>query len=153
MSVQLSCGNNRYAGAVTVTGEVNQNGTFTCLGRIVSLDGTGEQVGNDKAPCIAQADVSAITAKVWFLGNDPGNQTPTAVSPDPTVTVSSAISDTLLTNGWDTGIDSYGYNFRFDVAATYPTVGDAWYQIEFRILLTSGTVIWLRYKVHTLGVF
>lgn len=133
-------------------GKVNEDGSFSLLARITCLDGTGEEVIPKEGPCITQADVASITAKVYSLGSNKDSTTGIAVSPDPTFTASTNIFNTLRTSGWPTNEDQYGYNGRFDFSPTYSATGDNWYLLEIKITLSSALnnlVIWVKAKYKT----
>lgn len=130
-------------------GQVQEDGTFSVLSRITALSGTGTTVRDIEGPCVKKADVASITCKVYSLGTNRNNQAGVALSPDPTVTINDSIFDTLQTSGWPTTEDRAGYNFRFDVGATYVPNGNEWYLIEFKITLASGAIVWLKLKVKT----
>lgn len=134
-------------GAVIWWAEVNEDGPFNALNRVVSLDGTGEEVKRGEGPVILQADVSSISCKVFELADgfaDAGAE----VTPAPSLTAADNIFDTLRTSGWSQ--DDLGYNFRHSVGATYLADPGAWRLIEYKITLTGGEVIWIEWRVKTL---
>lgn len=133
----------------TTFGIVNEDGSFSVLGRVCSLDGTGVEVVRGEGNCLKQADVNSITCKVFDLGTDPDNLTGTPVPPDPTVLVSSAIRDSLQRVGWKE--DLWGWNFRHDVDPSYVPTGGNWYLIEYKLTPVSGGPMWRRVKVKALG--
>lgn len=139
-------------GGAVWTAAVPEDGAFSVLARVCSLDGTGN-AGAEVAPGegvpLARADVSGVACKVFDLGTDRGNQDGTALTPDPTVTVSVNVFDALRTVGW--GPDPDGYNFRHDLAGTtYAPTGGHWYRIEYKFTLTAGGVAWLNVVVKAL---
>lgn len=131
--------------SVTFYGSVPEDGTFSILARITSLDGTGEELAPGEGALLKQADVSAITCKVYDLGASRAAEAGTAITPDPTVTVSNVIFDTVRTVGWSE--DPYGYNFRHDLAVDYVPNSDRWYLFEYKFTLLAGGTAWLRVKV------
>lgn len=88
---------------------------------------------DDDATALQQADISAITIKVYDK-NDPAN----AILTD-TLTVADVIYDTLQTgNGWmldsaanpDPISGLYGWNFRYKTPTTYFPQGNRTYTVE-----------------------
>jgi hypothetical protein len=107
--------------------------------------------------CLQQADVSALSVKVFDLGINKNNPAGVEVTPAPTIAVATNIFDTLRTIGWPTSEDSDGYNFRLDIPAAYtakPGTGNSgnWYAVEIKITLTGGTVAWLAGEIETVPV-
>lgn len=139
-------------GAGTWYGRVNQNGAFSILARVCSLDGTGPEVLPPEGNTILQADVVAITCKIFALGTDKNNPAGVEETPTPTLSPGTNILDTLSVSGWPTDEDEYGYNFRHDVVFEYVPASDVWYLLEYRFVLTNGAVIWLRAKVKTVQI-
>lgn len=131
---------------ILTRGIVNEDGTFSCLARVCSLDGSGEEYGDGEGNVLLAADVSTITAKVFDLGTDEAEDAGTAVSPDPTVTVASVIFDTLRTVGW--GEDRVGYNFRHDLGPTYSATGGEFRRVEYTFTLAAGGVVFVNYLVE-----
>lgn len=123
------------------TALVNEDGSFSILARIVSLDGTGSEVVPGEGPCIKQADIFSISCKVYDLGSNEFATTGTEITPAPTVTAASNMFDTLRTTGWPVAQDPSGYNFRHDLGPTYVPSPNNWYQIEYLFTLTSGGVV------------
>lgn len=105
---------------------------------------------------ITQATTSTITCAIY----DRASATPGTAVATPTVTVSSAIFDTLQTDGrWtvDTssapGSDgSAGYNFLFQVAGSAFSGPSRVYDVEFRITPTSGEVITQGFRHTTIPI-
>lgn len=117
---------------ITSSGPAGQ--AFTTLARVVGNAGTA----------ITQATISTIVCKVFL---ESGSTPDTAVV-TPTVTVSSAVFDTLQTDSRWTK-DGTGYNFRFTVPGTSLTVDGGRYRVEYLFTPTSGdafTVI----HIHTM---
>lgn len=134
----------------TYYGKVNEDGSFYVLARVCSLDGSGEEVVPGEGAVLQQADVSAITCKVYDLGTNRNATSGTEVTPAPTVTVSTSVFDALRTVGWDK--DTWGYNFRHDLSASYAPTGGDWYLLEYKFTLVSGGVAWLKVKVQAQSV-
>lgn len=111
----------------------NEDGSATCLARLTARNATGAAITGE-GYWIKQADVTSITCKVF---DDSAAQV--EITPAPTVTVSSAIIDTPVTDGVIWTADSVGYNFLFDIAGTYFPTGGHIYRVEFfATLATSG---------------
>lgn len=141
-----------YSGANTWVGAVNEDGSFSILARVVSLDGAGIQVNADEGNCLLPADVSSITCKVFSLGDNKDATTGTEITPDPTLTPNGNLFSTLRTAGWPVLTDPAGYNFRHDVAASYVPNPNEWYQVEYQFTLAVGGTAWGRVKVKTIPV-
>lgn len=141
-----------FDGAQTWFGKVNEDGSFSILARLVDLNGTGDQVSDEEGPCIKQADVDNISAKVYNLGANKDATTGTEITPAPTISITDNILDTLRTVGWPTQMDYAGYNFRHDLGPTFAPNANEWYLIEYRIALLNGGILWLRAKVKSVGV-
>ena len=135
--------------AKTWFGGVNEDGSYSILARVCALEGSGDELVVGEGNVLEQADVSAITAKVFSLGTNKNSTSGTAISPDPTLTVAGNIYDTLQTVGWPVTDDKHGYNFQLDLGVAYAPAGREWYLIEVKFTLTSGTVIQLPVKVNT----
>jgi len=141
----MSKGNRTWYGAV------NEDGTYSLLARITSLDATGEEYLPGEGPVILQADISSVTCKVYDLGTDRSALGGTEVTPTPTVSVSTSVFDTLRRTGWPLPPegDTIGYNFRFDLGPTYvPTQGN-WYAIEFKFTMVGGGVFYAKFRVYS----
>lgn len=92
---------------------------------------------------ITQASLSAITCKVY-------NSTGTLVT-SPTVTISSAVYDTLQTSDVRWTRDTTGYNFLFTIPATaFPLPG--YYRVEFKFTPSAGDPFHLVVRVHVLNL-
>lgn len=133
-------------GFPTWYGRVPEGGPFSILARVTAINGSGDLVLSKEGYCITQADVSSITCKVYSLGTNKTAEG-TEITPAPTVVVADSIFDTLQLVGW--GADSYGYNFRHDVAADYVPNAHEWYVFEYDINLDTGGVILLQVQVET----
>lgn len=105
---------------------------------------------------ITQATISTITCKVF----DRASATPTTALATPTVTVSSAIFDTLQTDGrWtadsetEPGEDGEtGYNFLFQVAGSVFSGAGRVYDVEFVFTPTSGEPVFQGFRHTTLPI-
>lgn len=118
------------------TGEIWEDNGATCMARVL---------GNDAAN-LTQAAVTSITCSVYNLDSS----APSTAVATPTVTISSAVFDTLQTSDARWTLDSTGYNFLFTVPASAFANGDGLYRIEFIFDLASGenvTVVF-EIKVH-----
>jgi hypothetical protein len=145
--------NQRERGAAGIWyGVVNEKGNFSVLARLTSLSGSGGEVIRGEGFCLKQADVSTITCKVFDLGIDKDNPAGTPVLPDPALSPTVNIFDSLVMTGWNK--DNFGYNFRHDVVPAYDSyVGTglegAWFLLEYKLTLVDNTVMWLKVKVKT----
>lgn len=91
---------------------------------------------------ITQAAVSSITCAVFDLDGD----SPSSAVATPSIVVASTVFDTLQTDGrWS--VDSTGYNFRYDAAASIFATGGHRYRFEFRFTPASGQVYWVVFEV------
>lgn len=112
-----------------------EDGSATALARVCARDATGAPTGvSGEGNWIKRADLSSITCKVFDRSSTPPD-TPIAT---PTVTTSTAILDTPITDGliWD--VDDVGYNFLFDLAGTCFPIGGHKYLVEFYFTTTGG---------------
>ena len=120
---------------------VFEDGGATCLARVLGNDGAA----------ITQASVSTITCAVYDLDS----AAPSVAIISPTVTVGSAVFDTLQgANNADGrwSVDLIGYNFLFALPATsFPTGGHK-YTAEFKVTPASGAVFWLKYEFEAIKV-
>ena len=114
-----------------------EDGGATCLARVLGNAGTA----------ITQASLTSIGCKVFDLNST----TPETAVSTPTVTIASAVFDTLQTDARWT-VDSTGYNFLFVIAASVLTTGDHRYRVEFKFTPASGEVFWLVYELHAQAV-
>ena len=112
-----------------------EDGSATVLARVCARDATGAATGiSSEGNWIKRADLTSIACNVF----DNTSATPDTAIATPSVTISSAIQDTPVTDGIIWSIDTTGYNFIFDMAATcFPTGGHE-YQIEFPFVTTGG---------------
>lgn len=121
----------------------NEDGSATALGRVTARDASGSATGvPGEGKFLQQADLSTITCSVFDLNSS----TPDTAIATPTVTISSAILDTVdtATTLWD--LDEYGYNFRHDLAHTNFPTGDHVYLVEYKFTTTGSAVFWGRYR-------
>ena len=94
----------------------SEDGDATVLGRITSRAGSGAATGIDgEGNWLEQADVASITCSVFDLDSD----TPVTVN-------------TLWT------VDTTGYNFIHDLAATNFPTGSNRYSVEYAVSMTNG---------------
>src|SRR5262245_60612098 len=139
-------------GASILYAEVVEDFPFSALFRVTSLSGTGAEVVQGEGPLVKQADVASVTCKVFDLGTDRDADTGVEVTPAPTYSAAN-VFDTLRTAGWP-GLperDLFGYNARFDVAATFLADPEEWRLIEWTITLTDGSPVPLQARVKTLA--
>ena len=125
------------AASDTIKASVWEDAGATCLARMVGNAGTS----------VTQASLTSITCKVFDLSS----ATPTTSIATPTVTISSAVYDTLQTDSRWT-VDSTGYNFLFTVAASILTTGDHRYRVEFKFTPTSGEVFFTVFELYAQAV-
>lgn len=120
-----------------------EDGGVTCLARII-MPHSGAY--------ITQATITSITCKVFDLGS----ATPDTAVATPTVTVASAVFDTLQTAAADLRIwtkDTTGFNFNFQVPASAFAAGNVGtklerlFRIEFLFDPTTGENFSLVYEV------
>lgn len=116
----------------------NEDGDATVLGRMAARNGSGTQTGvSGEGRFLKQSDVSTITCKVFDLDS----ATPDTAIATPAVAVASAVLDSPIASDdsmsvWT--VDSYGYNFIHDLAAScFPTGGHA-YRVEYEVTLVGG---------------
>jgi hypothetical protein len=133
-------------------GKVYEDGTYSVLARVCSLAGAGDEVRAGEGNLLQEADVSAVTCKVYDLGTDRNADSGSEVTPAPTLVVADVIYDELQVVGWDVPGDPHGYNFRHDVSVAYTPSAARWYLLEYKLTLADGGVAWLRVKVKSLAV-
>lgn len=138
-------------GSRTWFGNINEDGGYSTLARVTSLDATGEEYLAGEGPVLQQSDISSITCRVYDLFSDKDATSGVEITPAPTVTISTSIFNTLRRTGWPLPPegDTIGYNFRFDIESTYTPNADHWYLVEFKFTLTGGGVIFAKFKVYT----
>lgn len=118
---------------LTITGSVWKDGGASIMARVTGTDGAN----------IVQADITSITCAVF-------DKTGASVS-TPSVVVATSVFDTLQTDSRWT-VDSTGYNFRFDAAASVMVTADERYRWEFLFTPASGEVFWVVAVINVQGV-
>ena len=118
--------------ASTSEGAAGSEATFQA--RIVSKDGTGTAV-SEEGSALQQANISSITCAVYDLHS----ATPAVAVATPSVTVSSAISDTLTNDNLWTE-DTTGRNFLHTIAGSTFASGDHTYRVVYTLTTTGGNV-------------
>jgi len=121
------------AAPLLITGSAYEDSGVTIMARITGLDGA----------VITQGSISTITCAVFD---------PTGASvATPTVVVADSVFDALQTDARWT-VDSTGYNFRYDVAASVMATGDKTYRFEFKFTPSSGEVFFVVAQIHAYDV-
>lgn len=92
---------------------------------------------------ITQSVISSIQRKIFDLDGP----TPTTATDTTSLTVASAIFNTLQTDGRWT-VDGTGYNFRDNVVASFFPSGDRRYRIEYKFTGSSGEVFFAVFEWH-----
>ena len=91
-----------------------------------------DRIQGEDATDMQQADVTAITYRVWQYDSQTAMQNDTdgtEVGTSASLTVASVIFDTLQTDArW--GADTEGYNFRFTLPGTRLPAGGKWGRVE-----------------------
>lgn len=98
---------------------------------------------------VLQADVSSVTGYVYETSAVGQATSFNQVGSSFSITVASAISDTLSTgSAWTQG--SPGFNFLYTVAGTYFPKGNTTYLVRVKYTFASGNVFndWFRTKTH-----
>jgi hypothetical protein len=114
-----------------------KDGSATILGRVTARNGSGAATSKfGEGNYIKSADVSAITCNAYDITAAP--TTPISITVDSTafVTAVTAVPDFLWT------YDSVGYNFIHDIASSTFTSGGHAYEVDYKITLTGGAVLW-----------
>lgn len=107
---------------ITKTLHAWEDTPLTIMARVVGAD----------QDALVKADIASIAVKVFDAAN---TQISTTLAP----VVGDAIFDTLQTDyGWDE--DSTGYNFRYEVPASYFPTGGVRERVEVVVTATSGGV-------------
>lgn len=117
-----------------------EDGSATVLARITARDGTGAYTGvRGEGNWVKQADLSAVTYKVFDTSDT--WPTPTTATSSGTVTISTSIIDTPVTDGhiWDVDDDTVGYNFLLDLPGSCFPTGDHRYLVEVYFTSTGGS--------------
>lgn len=120
-----------------IKGSVWEDGGATILARVTGNAGAA----------ITQASLTSITCKVFDLDGT----TPDTAITTPTITVSTAVYDTLQTDARWT-VDSTGYNFIDALAATNFPTGDHLYRVEYKFTPTSGAVFFVVAELYAKNV-
>lgn len=131
-------------------GRVNEDGSFSLLARVTSLDGTGEEYRPGEGNVLLQADVATVTCRVYDLGTDRTNQGGVEITPAPTLLPANNLYDTLRVTGWRK--DPVGYNFRHDLGPAYCPDANEWVLVEYKFTLTGGGVVWAKFLVQATPV-
>lgn len=113
-----------------------ENGALAVMARVLNISGVA----------ITQASFGTITCDVYDL-------TDRSQTGDLTVTVSSAVYDTLQTGDPRWTLDTTGYNFLYMIAGTAFPEGDRTYQVEFTFNPSSGSPFYLVGRVQVGGLF
>lgn len=122
--------------------EFREDGTALCLARVTADDATGSATGiSGEGYWIKQADLYSITCAVY----DESSSTPDTAIATPTITISSVIIDTPVTDGILWTVDRTGYNFKCRMAASSFPNGNHKYRIEFKFTTTGSYVFWVNY--------
>jgi len=115
----------------------NEDSGATILGRITARDATGAATGKDgEGNWLKQQDISTITCKVFDLNG----ATPDTAIATPTVTITDSVLDTPITTNVIWTVDTIGYNFAHDLAASNFPTGNHTYRVEYKVTLTGGTI-------------
>jgi len=101
---------------------------FVFFARIVALSGSN----------VTQASLSSISCSVYDVTGGASDLVATT-----SVTISSAVYDTLQTNDSRWTKDSTGYNFAYTVAGSNFPDGGSKYRVEITLLATSGHSMFL----------
>jgi len=113
----------------------HEDGDSTILGRITARNGTGSATGIDgEGNFLKQADISSIVRKTFDLEGD------VTAPVETTLTVSTVVLDTVITTNTIWTLDTTGYNFIDDVAASLFPTGGRRYRIEYIVTLSGGAV-------------
>ena len=107
-----------------ITGCVIQSSTFCNKARLTDFDDVA----------LLQADIASITWKAWDADN-------AVLVNDTALSVSTVISDTLLTTGWD--VDAIGYNFSHIVEDDVCTTTGV-HTIRYHVTLSGGQSFYTR---------
>lgn len=119
-----------------------EDGGCTLLARVTARDGTGAWTGvRGEGNWVKQADLAAQGTGITCSVFDRSAATPDTATATPTVTITSAIQDTPVTNGYLWDVDDVGWNFLFDLAGTNFPTGGKLYRIEVTFT-TTGSVSW-----------
>lgn len=127
------------AASVTIhSAAIFEDTSLTVMARVKGHSGTN----------ITQASISSITCSVY---TDNGDETGTLVT-SPSVVVSSAVSDTLVTDDPRWTVDTTGYNFIHTIpSAAFPT--PVRHRVEYKFTPASGDPFFLVVKVNVHALF
>lgn len=109
-----------------------EDGSCTCVSRVCMGDATGAATGTEgEGKWVKRADLTSITRYVYDLSSS----TPGTAILTTTLTVSTVIEDTPVTNRQ---IATFDYNFHDNVPKTAFPDGGRTYRIEYVFRPTSG---------------
>ena len=116
------------------------DGSATVIGRVTARNGSGAATGiSGEGKFVQQADLSTITAKVFEKDAD---GVFVEITPAPTVTVATAILDTVDTTNEIWTVDTIGHNFIHDLGAVYFPNGGKIVKAEYKFTYVGGDVGW-----------
>lgn len=110
----------------------NEDGSATVMARLMARNGSGDTVTGE-GKWLKQADFTSITCNIFDT-----TAADAEVGTAPTVTVSSVIIDTPVTDRAIWTKDDVGYNFLLDLAGTYFPTGGHVYTVQMYAALTGG---------------
>ena len=120
--------------------EWREDGSATVIGRVTARNGSGAATGiSGEGKFVQQADLSTITAKVFEKDAD---GVFVEITPAPTVTVATAILDTVDTTNEIWTVDTIGHNFIHDLGAVYFPNGGKIVKAEYKFTYVGGDVGW-----------
>ena len=120
------------ASPIITKGSVFEDGGASLMARVVGNAGV----------VILQADITSISRAVYV-----GTTLQATTAP----VVATVVFDTLQTDArW--AVDSTGYNFRDDVAASVFADGDVIYRVEYKFTPASGEAFWVVFDCLTVNV-
>jgi len=109
-----------------------------------------DRVKNLDGAYVTQSSLTSITYRVDQYASEGDARAcinGTEVVDDTTLTISTVISDTLLTAApWNSTADSTGYNLRFTLPGTARPTGGKWHRVEVILTPSSGgayPVVWI----------
>lgn len=127
----------------------NEDGSATFLAVLGADNGSGDVItGGGLGKWLEQADFTSIACAVYDV-----TAAETQITPAPTITVSSVIYDTVVTDGaaWSLDDNPLGYNFKLTLAGTYYPTGGHVYRTEFMATLTGGLTLPWQYEGVAMG--
>ena len=119
-----------------IKGILFEDGGGTNIARVANISGTN----------ITQASLSSIYYSVFDM------TTSQVILASTQLTIANVVFDTLQTAAVWT-LDSTGYNFRHDFAATCIPEGDHVYRFEYKFTPGSGEVFWQPFEITTLPIY